>query len=361
MIASLSAYIQFLAAIYVTICIDNLICRRFWSPDYYYLVTQKLGVFEGTLSTSKRNRLESKIREKEHILDSRSRKRGAIMLTFCLLLLWYIGFEKPLTPTTQIARNIPIASLSILTFIALLLCRWLSRRWRYTLTACLLVSIIFALLILYVSNLEIHDVRFSWLLYTRRAITILILFPIFYQLYVNWLYSKAYIIYLNRNISEEHKRYLNSKKGLEENNEKIVDSTYDSAFKNILLKKMRGDNAMTELNDLLYEHLKVCCTPPNPFQLLYYWWKCKDTEEISSSGNESDEIVSDDGDVIVPVSMVNKEKFDAIILEKYKEYQAIKNKPSISEFCKIENIDEKMFRSFHVMVCKSSTIHIKRK
>lgn len=349
MIANLSAYIQFIAAIYVTICIDSLICRRFWSPDYYNLVTAKLSLFANTISTPKRKKLEEQIREKEHVLDSRSRKRGAIMLTYCLLLLWYIGFEKTVTGDMQIIRNIPLAALCLLTLICLFCCKWLSTRWRYTLAACFSMFLSFAFLVLYAPYLTISVDNLWWLMYTKRAISILILIPIFYQLYVNWLYSKAYILYLNHNIDDEYVRYTSSKKGFEEKNEKLVDSSYDSAFRKILLNKMEGDNAMTELNNLLYEHLKKSCSPPNPYQIIRNWWKCKeDHNVISSSPGDNDnntDIVSDD--VIKPSRKVESVDFPAIIVEKYKKYKETKPAPKLTDFCVREQIDVETFRSYH--------------
>lgn len=349
MIANLSAYIQFLAAIYVTICIDSLICRRFWSPDYYNLVTAKLSLFANTISTPKRNKLEEQIREKEHILDSRSRKRGAIMLTYCLLLLWYIGFEKTCTGDMLIIRNIPLAALCLLTVICLLCCKWLSARWRYTLAACFALFLSFAILVLYVQNFAIPVVKLWWLVYTKRVISILILLPIFYQLYVNWLYSKAYILYLNHNIDDEYGRYSSSKKGFEEKNEQLVDPSYDSAFRKILLNKMEGDNAMTELNNLLYEHLKECCSPPNPYQIIKNWWSCKEDDNVISpsiSANDSNtDIVSDD--VIEPFRKNEAVEFPSIIVEKYKKYKETKPAPKLTDFCVQEQIEEETFRSYH--------------
>lgn len=349
MIANLSAYIQFLAAIYVTICIDSLICRRFWSPDYYNLVTTKLSLFANTISTPKRKKLEEKIREKEHVLDSRSRKRGAIMLTYCLLLLWYIGFERTSTGDMLIIGNIPLAVLCVLTVISLLCCKWLSNRWRYTLASCFLLSLFFTILVLYAPTFTISVDKFWWLIYTKRVISILILFPIFYQLYVNWLYSKAYILYLNHNIDEEYVRYTSSKKGFEEKNEELVDPSYDSAFRKILLNKMEGDNAMTELNNLLYEHLKKSCSPPNPYQIIINWWHCKDDNNVTSSSisdNENNaEIASDD--VIKPSRKADSVDFPPIIVEKYKKYKETKPAPKLSDFCAQEKIDEDTFRSYH--------------
>ncbi len=60
MISTLSTYVQFLAAIYVTICIDNLIGRRFWTPNYYETVINELSIFKKYFSTSKQEMLEEK-------------------------------------------------------------------------------------------------------------------------------------------------------------------------------------------------------------------------------------------------------------------------------------------------------------
>lgn len=93
MIGDLSTFIQYLAALYFTICIDGAFFRRFWSPDYYRLVTEIISLYKFQQSQTLKDKLNSTIKEQANKIEDHSVKRGVFMLLFCLFFLVYISFE----------------------------------------------------------------------------------------------------------------------------------------------------------------------------------------------------------------------------------------------------------------------------
>jgi len=90
---NLNTFIQYLAALYFTICIDGAFFRRFWSPDYYKLVTENIGKYRFQQSTMLKDKLNKAIREHADKIEDHSVKRGVFMLLFCVFLLIYNAFE----------------------------------------------------------------------------------------------------------------------------------------------------------------------------------------------------------------------------------------------------------------------------
>ena len=92
MISQFSSFIEFLAAIYVSMSLDNDFCKRFWTPDFFKEIDNVFGDFqiENKLVYDK---IKGSIKDKSENIQNSSLKRGGFMLGFCVFLLIYIGFE----------------------------------------------------------------------------------------------------------------------------------------------------------------------------------------------------------------------------------------------------------------------------
>lgn len=294
MISSLFTYIQFFSAIYVTICIDNLIGRRFWSPNYYELVTGELAIFKNSISTPKQELLKQQIWQKAGQLDDFSRRRGSMMLFYCVSLMFYNSFEPDYierlpSESDLMAYYFPFAVLLLVSLILPCFYSSILKRWRYLAVAFILQTILFVVL-LYVKNLIVLPDWLGLICYTKWAIAIILPMPILYQLYINWLYSTAYLCHLRWEVRDEYEKYKKSKTAYEKKSKEMADESYYQAFTNILLGE-NPDNVLTELNNTLYEHLKTRCSPPSAWKLFTSWNEKKDKElpEISPSDYPEEE------------------------------------------------------------------------
>ena len=94
MISDLNTFVQYFAALYFTICIDSVVTRRFWSPDYYKLVIKTIEMYDFKQSKNIRYNLYNQIKNTATALKDKSMKRGVFMLLLCVSIMLYSAFEK---------------------------------------------------------------------------------------------------------------------------------------------------------------------------------------------------------------------------------------------------------------------------
>lgn len=345
MISALSTYIQFLSAIYVTICLDNMIGRRFWSPNYYELVTGELSIFKRSISTPKQTQLEKKIKEKAEQLDDRSRKRGSLMLFYCVLLMFYNSFEPDYYTSLPVGADLlpyylPFGILLVTSLILPFFYGSLFKRWRWLLLTIFVQAVVFVACLIFRSSLQLPD-WLCFLAYTKWAVAVLLPVPIAYQLYINWLYSTAYLCHLKWEVRDEYERYQTSKTAYEQKDKAKADESYYQAFTNILLDA-NPDNMLTELNKTLYEHLEARCTPPSSLELFKSWNDKKDKElpEIQQPSVPEEENL--------PVDRELERTFDRSKYQQFfEEYEKINTKPKLSKFCSDNGLNYDDFHEYY--------------
>lgn len=93
MISNFSSFIEFFAAVYVTMCIDNAYCKQFWTPVYYKEMNSLLSSYDFTASNLSIDKIKEEIESTNKRVQSYSQHKGSIMLCYCVVLLTFIGFE----------------------------------------------------------------------------------------------------------------------------------------------------------------------------------------------------------------------------------------------------------------------------
>ena len=345
MAGDLGIFIQFLAAIYVTISWDNLMFHRFWSPDYYTLVNRQLSVISKEFSSNKLGQLRNQIKEKEGFLESKSRKRGVFMLLLSLTMMVYIGFENPLPVNyssidLQI-HNLPIVVLFILSGVILITSHWTLHTWKNTIVCFLVILILFIVSLYYCSDIPLIKDAWNPCYYAKPMMVVVFILPILYQLYVNWLYSKAYVVYLHIAITEEKESYLSSKKGIDEGKEELISENYNKVIKKLYVQNIKGDKALTTINEFLFDQLKDVCSPPTPYTLLRTWWKNREVDVTQGVENASE------SEETLPMTDTSTE-YDKVLFEKlFSEYESLSPKISLKKYCNEKNVDYEKFHGYH--------------
>lgn len=296
MISDLGTYIQYISAIYFTITLDNLLCKRFWSPNYYSLIIGTIKRYGFQFSSNIQKKIELKISDKAYILETKSRKRGAYMLFLCLMLLIYIGFESTISESSadmvKVDHYFPIFSTLFYSTLVLLFMNRTLNRWRFV-----LLNMLIAILILTITSfLSTNFITIAFLINlinsTKVFLTIILLLPILYQLYINWLYSIAYQSYLNANFSFEYDLYKRAKEALEKKDKKLCPEEYISVFGGLYLEDSNPtkDQPITALTKHLNERLEKIYNSTSAFEFIKAHWKSKRTKELQDNNNTSTDI-----------------------------------------------------------------------
>lgn len=295
-------YIQFMAAIYVTMSIDNIICRRFWSPDYYKMLNDTIGTLEISqtvrIQGSFYDSAHNKFREK----DEQSHKTGALML-FCTMTLM-ITYSFCDTDINIITSDIPL--ISFLLYILLLYFTISFFRWSF---------LIFSIIILSIGYISLHAIQIENSIinndiYLNWIIVICVTLPFIRQLFLNWISSIIYIRYLNVQFNKEQDLYLKAKNAFDTNSKDKLPKEYEEVAIDIGINNINeGDEQTTKLNELLVKRLIKISTSANIFKLLKSYFKYnkkRNTKNVQPTLEDEDQEISDIPTVYTPVQEPNK-------------------------------------------------------
>ena len=263
MICDLSTFIQFLAAIYVTITLDSLLCKRFWSPDYYNMVIDSINRIGFQNSSNIQGKLEENIRRKAFQLEETSRKRGAYLLFTCVLLLIYIGFENKVNieNVSELRLHYFPIFIALLYLLGVFLIRINGAfiKWGYVFVHLSMIILFFIAGQVLVSNDIVSNYinlsYFRFVDFTKIILVVLLLLPVFYQLFINWVYSTAYRYYIETSLAEEANLYRQAKSALEREDKNLRPTEYLEVFSNLYFDSKSKDQHITELNKFLYKRI----------------------------------------------------------------------------------------------------------
>lgn len=344
MISDLNTIIQFLAAIYLTITIDSIMFRRFWTPNLYSIIEDKLNEYSFALSSPLKKELLDSIKSNAHIVDSNARKRGGYMLAICVMALIFASFE-----TEQTDANIYFVYSITLIAAALFFIggvfKW--KKWRRVIYSLLCVIALYGVSIITFNrtslsaNCYIYCSQHQFLvtLFPKVATIILLIIPIIGRLYLNWLYSTVYIHSLSNALNEEKLKYDRTKEGIDTGDKDKCDDSYKQAFIDVFFDKTgKQDQINTKLANTLKEHLVNICVFKKWYEMVCYSFSKKyRNRDVNSAINAPTQT-----SYTLPATKVDESNFPALL----KDYNERKLAIKIVDFCKEKGIDPEAFKKY---------------
>lgn len=342
MMSDLNTIVQFLAAIYVTITIDNLMFKRFWTPDIYLIVESELSHFDFALSTPKRRSLLDSIKRKANTIDSQSRKRGAYFVLLCISLLILFSFEEYITEKVKAIFYLSLFVSICIAFLLYILGIFCWNRWRSIFVSYSTIVVIFLIIILALPNVEHLNCLLLWskeysshLLLLDKILTLILLtFPLVLRLYINWVNSFVYVTYLNCKLRDEFTAYKTTKDAIKNKNKEGCDSRYDDVYKQAYYSNTE-DSVDTGLINKVVDNLVDICKPLNTVALIRYRF----SKEFTNNGEI--EQAAGGKEYILP-----KEDMYCLDYSTYlSEYEKMTN-VSIEKFCGMRGLNSDAFRKY---------------
>lgn len=349
MISNFSSFVEFFAAIYVTMAVNNDFCSNFWTPKYYKEMDSLLKEYDFSGSSSIHDSLMDKIKHKYENVQSRAHYRGFIVLMLCIFYLIFMGYEDE-TNRMSVEHYIPILSDTILVGLTLIFSRQILKNWRRTIICVIFYVLVYVFFkCVHLDVLETHVIVIAIFKYKSLLLIAIILLPIIHQLYIYWLYSSVYKGYLKHHVSEEYKRYKDSMLGIKTKDKSKVDEIYMKAWSDAMFIS-NEDPTYTTFYQVLTKQL-LCIASPTQWQLLMSWIKyhmkrifSKEKEgpqSVMNETNTNNEKVSDN-------PLVQYERKDKKALDFTKEYNKyiiwkknVGKKNSLKTFCTENSLNYK--------------------
>ncbi len=324
MISEFASFIELFAAIYLTISLDDLLLRRFWTPDYAKRLERGLESIS-IPNLAKRPTLSSAVASSKKE-ENRSRKRGALMFALMVLLLIIIGYEETISQIGQIGQAFLYLSLFVLTLIIYVFDFFFLRKWLGVLCAVIFLSLFVIIVCCFLPSVSFYKAianRESPLLvsYAKASLVFTLVFPVFWQLLRNRIYTHYYLSYILGEVNDKANEYNNAlmfdtKKGHKMS--KVATPYLDVTGQAIASGD--GDRPIKPFLDVLLGELSRIVYVPSLFPLLKYSYK-----------------TFRDGHY--PKRKLKKY---------YKEYTSRNPLPKMEKFCEEKGIDYNAFHDFHI-------------
>ena len=284
MIGDLNSFVQFMAAIYLTLTIDSLLFKRYWSPAYYDMVTKQLSLYKFKSNQHLDQKLQDTIKDWEEVITTTARKRGAIFLITCLTTLIFAAFELPY-PGNEAKPEEVVAYMNqylcfdlylYLTMIVFMLFMY----WMVNFLVVLIVALFLPLtFLLNMTPALLSHIQCLHVCSDTRILLVVVLFlPIVYQIAVNWLYSDVFRKLLVRRLNCVHKDYISAKEAFAQEDASLLPNSYKDIAAEFGVRHIKDDEQVTLLYQHLYKQLGEVCVSPRLRSLIIQIFK--EEEEV---------------------------------------------------------------------------------
>lgn len=354
MISSFSSFVEFFAAIYVTMAINNDFCSNFWTPQYYKEMESLLDTYDFSGSSSIHDKLMGEIKAKYEMMQNHAHFRGFILLTLCVFLLMFMGYENE-SDSGSVRHYVPLLYSMVFVGFIVLFSSILLVKWKWT-VLCVCAYLLFYSVLKFGDWDVVANNCLSIFLFEYKCLLLIgvIIIPIVYQIFVYWLHSSIYKGYLKHHVSLEYNRFKNSMAGIKARDKSRVDEIYMKAWSEEAFVSS-GDPTLTCLYSVLNKQLLIIASP-SYYKLLSSWVKFhinKISPKLKKEiiGSMTEPVV---GESAFPQNMsIQNESIRLSVLDFSKEYadyllwkKTAGKKNSVTAFCHLRNIPLKDMKAW---------------
>lgn len=355
MISNYSTFIQIIAALYLTMSIDSLIYKRFWSLDYKRLILSKLKIFKQDTSIQLENKLSSFIDRKQQQSEHDARIWGLHFCLFCFILLIFCGYEQDYIKDVikeNVYMGIPLLTYFLTMLLATGFLLFVKNRYFYVIIGCAFYSLltIISVIVCRKCNLQClcdNSLFVSLSEYIEFFILFIIVLPILVQLARLWIASKGYSYIIGRKFTEELRDYRQALNALKNNKKEDMPSSYHEASTAALCAKGGSDgNEDIRINNeffaFLVKHLITKMKEPSIREQIYAAFKV-----AMSNDDDSETVDSMLEETPIDDEIPTPESQSTDVIDKYRDSINEYNKlvgVKIKNFCSERNINETEFR-----------------
>lgn len=210
MISDFASFIELFSAIYLTISLDDLLLRRFWTPDYAKKLRnglESISMPDIAKRPTVNAAAESYVKE-----EKRSRRRGTLMFSLTVLLLIVIGYENTISQIGQVGQAGIYSTLFLLTLVIYVFDEVFMKTWWRVLLSAGFLSLFVYVVYHILPNIDAIKPYINgncpvMASFAKAFLVFTLVFPVFWQLLRNRIYTHYYLSYILSEVSDRAKDY----------------------------------------------------------------------------------------------------------------------------------------------------------
>ena len=313
MIANYSSFLEFIAAVYCTIWIDNIVTQKVWTPRYIDSLRKAIEGVQFAGNTSLSTEIIESNTERGNELQLRSSKTSMFMIFIIAFLLIFSGYEQGFKGNIEMLHLPLLYSFLVgMTLTLLLFNRLIFSKWKWTICAIIINLAIFVCIYyweLFYGKSKIERVLNSQI---GLLVSIILILPIFWQIFICWIYGSAFVGYIKTQLTEQKGKYEEAIHNIEKGCTEEVSEEYkkiilkkatenkDEPFKNTL------DKSINEYAEILKEQITKTCRDISAWKIFISWCVFQ-LQYISSSQKVENVEKTDAEDITLASALVSEE------------------------------------------------------
>lgn len=210
MLSNYSSFLELIAGVYFTMCLDNILTQKIWSVDYFAAFKKSLEELSFGGNKSIASEVVDQNRDLVSIMQAKLTKKSVYMLTYISIMLLACGVEVDQNPAADACGIYMFVDLqSLVTLITLCFSKYIFQKWSRTFNATFLPLA----LIFFLSNIDSIVNLYSYIAIPVIGIIHLVLFlviyPILWQVFKVWAYKSQFYKYMNNTMIQVSNEYNN--------------------------------------------------------------------------------------------------------------------------------------------------------
>ncbi len=353
MVADYSSFLEFIGAVYFTMCLDEILTRKVWSPLDIKQQSRALDFLGMDKDEDFKNAVLDANKEKGEILQKELSKKSVIGLFVIALLLVFCGYEQEVYDESNTVPvkllQLELAYTCVIFIVSLFLLQYkLFEKVKYV--TLYIIGLFCSFLVIRWKTLVFNSTEIERFVVENIGlfVCVIVTIPILWQIFITWIYKSVFYGYVKtriREAQEEYKRVLELirkkqfdqlPKQYHEIYMRTSQSSQDTTPKQAL------DDSLTEYQGALYNDIRTIGKRIRLSQLVVLWivHKCKQAilgvRNLFTSGGKS--------------LMQSKKLVEKNYEDYAKKYQALKAKNKnlkMSQFCEKEKINLNEFNNYY--------------
>ena len=359
MVADYSSFLEFVGAVYFTMCLDEILTRKIWSPLDIKQQKRALDFLEMTEDEDFKKAVIDANRQKGEILQKELSKKSIIGLFVIAFLLVFCGYEQVIYNDSDIVQmkllQLELAYSCVLFIVSLFLLQYkLFEKVKYV--TVYIIGLFCSFLLIRWKTLVWDNSALEQFVVDHIGLFVctIVTIPIMWQIFITWIYKSVFYGYVKtqiRNAQVEYKRVQ----------ELIQASQYDllpQRYKNIYIHTSQNsqntspqqalDDSLTKYQGVLYNDIRTIGLNIRLYQLVISWIKYKPKKcwlwirDLFKTKGKS-----------LKQSTKLVEMNYADYAEKFKKLKSTNKNLKMRKFCESEKISFDEFNRYYCKYCQN--------
>lgn len=271
LLSHFSSFIEIIAAVYISMCLDNIL-KGFWTTKYYEDLEGALRYYYLENHDNFINRIVDANKTKASSISAYMKNRAIYFFILCMILLYLSGFENSIGTDLIPVIQMPMLILVLWSFVLLLFNRFFFASKARTAVGTILVvffSAISSLINYYWFGFSISGI------YIIHLVLAFLVAPVLWQAFVCWTYSGPYRDYITYKLAKGKMIYEKTEKGITEHNPQLLPKRFKEMYLNKSISSTNAEDAKKACLDDYLEHMEEAISKASDsryaFKIFFLW------------------------------------------------------------------------------------------